>query len=321
MPALRRSLKVVSACGLVALIGATLLLPACLRLRLGPDRGELGRFVAGARAAPPVTVTPLLIASGKQPRCGLAGEATCFRRIEMVHASYLVRHPRATFLIDAGVSRRTRADLRRFSLTTRLAFAYDTHHGLADVLAKAGNPPIDFVILTHAHWDHTGGLVDLPGVKVLASAEDIALVHDPGRGEPTGEPTIVPAHFAHATLEPISWDGPAYENFPRSHDLFGDGAVILVPLPGHTPGSLGLFVNNCGGRRVFFVGDAVWSRDGIRIPSHRPRPLSRVVDADANVASDTVWRLHHLQAHEPQLLIIPAHDGEALRDLAPPTTP
>ncbi|MGZ3441137.1 MAG: MBL fold metallo-hydrolase [Polyangia bacterium] len=306
----RRRLTLAALVAAVAIVAAALLLPACLRLPLGADRAELARFVDGERAAPPVSVTPLVLGATRQPRCALAGQASCFRRVEQVYAAYLVRHPRATFLVDAGVSSQVRQDLARFSFTTRLAFGFHDRGGLAAALTALGSPHIDFVLLTHVHWDHAGGLVDLPGVKVVTTPEDLAYVRSfHGR-----EPTVMPAHFDHVTVETLAWDGPAYENFPASHDLFGDGAVIAVPLPGHTPGSLGLFVSS-GGRRLFFVGDAVWSRDGIRIPSHRAKPLSRLVDDDAGRVSDTVWRLHHLQERHPELIIVPAHDGDALAEV------
>ncbi|HUB05468.1 MAG TPA: hypothetical protein VMB50_00615, partial [Myxococcales bacterium] len=95
--------------------------------------------------------------------------------------------------------------------------------------------------------------------------------------------------------------------------LFGDGSVVLVPLPGHTPGSLGVFLNNVHGHRVLFVGDAVWSSDGISLPSQRPLLMSRLVDFDREEVSDTIWRLRHLHERDPQVLIVPAHDGAALK--------
>lgn len=88
-----------------------------------------------------------------------------------------------------------------------------------------------------------------------------------------------------------------------------------MPLPGHTPGSIGVFVNRVHGRRLFFVGDAVWLRDGVRLPSQRSRPLSKRMDSDRQATSDTIWRLHHLRERYPDLLIVPAHDGEALQEV------
>jgi hypothetical protein len=39
------------------------------------------------------------------------------------------------------------------------------------------------------------------------------------------------------------------------------------------------------------------------------------VDWDANQVSDAIWRLHHLQERHPDLIIVPAHDGAALREV------
>ena len=251
------------------------------------------------------------MASKKQPACGLVGDASCLRSVEQVYAAYLVRHGATTFLIDAGMGRQAEEDYRRFSWLFRQALRIEPTVGLGDLLAKRGNPPIDFVLLTHVHWDHSSGLRDLPGVKVVTSAAD-RLYIDGYRGK---EPAVMREHFEGVKLETFAWDGPPYENFPASHDLFGDGAVVLVPLPGHTPGSIGIFVNNVEGRRLFFVGDAVWNRDGIRLPSQKLRLLSRRVDWNADQLSDAIWRLRHLTESHPDLIIVPAHDGAALREV------
>jgi glyoxylase-like metal-dependent hydrolase (beta-lactamase superfamily II) len=280
---------------------------------MGADREELGHFTEAAVATPPpaVTVEPLVMASKKQPACGLAGEASCLRRVEQVYAAYLVRHGATTFLIDAGIGRHVSEDYDRFSWFFRQAVRIEPVVGLGDLLAQHGSPAIDFVLLTHVHWDHSSGLRDLPGVKVVTSAADRLFI-DGYRGK---EPAVMREHFQGTKLETFAWDGPAYEDFPSSHDMFGDGSVVLVPMPGHTPGSIGIFVNNVKGRRLFFVGDAVWNRDGIRLPSQKLKLMSKRVDWDANQVSDAIWRLHHLQERHPDLIIVPAHDGAALREV------
>jgi glyoxylase-like metal-dependent hydrolase (beta-lactamase superfamily II) len=304
-----------------ALVAIALAAPGCLTLPMGSDRPELARFAAAAASAPAqppavlapaLQVVPLMMASKKQPACGLVGQDSCFHRIEMVHSAFLVRHPKATFLIDAGLSARVGDDLARFSWTQRVELGFTPLTHVAPLLAAAGAPRPDFVILTHVHWDHTSGLVDLPGVKVLTTPEDWAFV----QAYPRDGAFVRPDHFAHATVDTFRWDGPPYENFPASHDLFGDGAVVLVPLPGHTPGALGVFLNGVAGRRVFFVGDTVWASDGVIIPSHRAKPLSHLADNDAGRVSDAIWRLHHLRERHPDLLIVPSHDGAAYRQLA-----
>jgi glyoxylase-like metal-dependent hydrolase (beta-lactamase superfamily II) len=51
--------------------------------------------------------------------------------------------------------------------------------------------------------------------------------------------------------------GLAVKSFP-SYDLFGDGSIMLMPLPGHTAGNTGMFINRSNGPRIFLLGDAAW---------------------------------------------------------------
>jgi glyoxylase-like metal-dependent hydrolase (beta-lactamase superfamily II) len=56
--------------------------------------------------------------------------------------------------------------------------------------------------------------------------------------------------------------GP-YLGFPRSHDVYGDGSIVCVPAPGHTPGSIIVFVTLPNNVRYALVGDLVWQREGL----------------------------------------------------------
>jgi glyoxylase-like metal-dependent hydrolase (beta-lactamase superfamily II) len=305
-----------------AALGACLLagVAGCsLRVPMGPDRPEATQFAPPTRPGAEVWVMPIRMGHVLAPRCVAAGEATCLTGIDIVHAAFLVKHPRATFLIDGGLSRQAKEDLSRFGVFDRLLlnFQQDSSLGAAiDRFTAAGWARPEFLLLTHAHWDHTSGLLDLDHPRViLGPGEAEFIAHFP----PEKSPAVMPHHVAGARLETFAWDGPAYENFPVSHDLFGDGAILLVPLGGHTPGSLGVFVNRVRGQRLLFVGDAAWSTDAVDLPSQKLRPLSERVDNDTSGTSEGLWRLHHLRQKYPDLLIVPTHDGAAfarLRDLA-----
>src|SRR5262249_44626100 len=102
--------------------------------------------------------------------------------------------------------------------------------------------------------------------------------------------------------------GGRYEDFDRSFDLFGDGTVVLVPLPGHTPGSIGMFVNLRSGKRFFFTGDLTWALEGIQLPAERPWTSRMLVDRDPELVRRSILKVYQLTKRYPDLVIVPAHD-------------
>ena len=252
----------------------------------------------------------MLMGAQATPRCAAAGEAHCLPFTETVHTSYLIRHPKGNLLIDAGLSEHGHDDLARFPALNRAMLRYEPRGkgSLKASLTALGNPPIAWVILTHMHWDHTSGLTDLVHPRVIMSEEDLAFASAHANDDP---PVAMVDHLRGALVATIKWDGPPVENFPASHDLYGDGSIVFVPLPGHTPGSIGIFVTRTHGRRLLFVGDTAWSVDAINLPSHKLKPLSRFADYDPDTLSDALWRLHDLAAKDPDLIIVPTHDGAA----------
>src|SRR4051812_46208358 len=87
---------------LVALIGSFILRHLAIE-PLGRDLPEYQTFTSPQRPNTTAAVTPLVMGRAQKPRCGPAGEASCFSMTEISQGAYLVRHPRATFLIDSGI--------------------------------------------------------------------------------------------------------------------------------------------------------------------------------------------------------------------------
>src|SRR5262249_30590490 len=117
-------------------------------------------------------------------------------------------------------------------------------------------------------------------------------------------------------LHPFDLNGPAYENFERSFDLYNDGSVVFVALEGHTPGSIGMFVNLRSGKRLFFIGDLTWAIEGIQIPTERPWMSRRLVDRDAEAVRRSIARVYYLKSRYPGMTIIPAHDRRIHEQIA-----
>lgn len=298
------------------LLSALSLLALGCHVPMGKSPAGVDTFAPPTATGVPLAVAPMLMGMQSAPRCAPASKASCLGEMTIVHTAYLVQHPQKTFQIEAGIAAKGKDDLARFSLLDRLALDFEatssTGKNLAD-LRRSGWPSPSFVLLTHAHWDHTSGLLDLDHPRVILGPGEEQFWKNIPKDRP---PVAMVHHSAGATLESFSWDGPAFENFPSSHDLFGDGSVVLVPLPGHTPGSLGVFLSSVQGRRVLFVGDTAWSHEAFELPSHKLKLMSDLTDSNTSQLSESLWKLHALKQRYPDLLIVPTHDGDAFAALS-----
>ena len=112
-----------------------------------------------------------------------------------------------------------------------------------------------------------------------------------------------------------AFDGGPYLGFPRSHDVWGDGSVVVVPAPGHTPGSVVVFLALPSGKRYALLGDLVWAMEGITLPAERPWLPRWLIGEDAAQVRENVTRLAAIHARYPEIELVPAHDMRALATL------
>jgi glyoxylase-like metal-dependent hydrolase (beta-lactamase superfamily II) len=193
-------------------------------------------------------------------------------------------------------------------------------HSASAQLAALGVRPTEVgtVVLSHLHADHLAGLGDFPAAGVVWAAATSLHGALPGRRPSFTTAVRTTRHGFLPELLPadvLSRLTPAEElpaadtglpGFEAGHDLFGDGSALLVPLPGHCPGHLGLWLPRTQGPPLFLVGDACWHREAFRSGDLPPeRVLSMLSDAADYRA--TVDRLAGLARARPDILIVPSH--------------
>lgn len=256
---------------------------------------------------PTVAVRALPQAARRVPALGLVEGASPLRRLPSAMTTFVVDHPEATFLVDPGFCHDARERvLGELPWVTRL-FVTPAHGTISTADGLRRHPPTrapDFALPTHAHWDHVSGLLDLPGLEVrLRSTERDWILS----GQPPPAGGVRGALTDGRPLTTYELDGPPVATFTASHDLFGDGSILIVELAGHTPGSVGVLARTEVGW-VLLAGDAAWHYEQVDRLRQKPAIPGELVDVDRDAAFAALHRLH-LVRHPAR--VIPTHDADA----------
>jgi N-acyl homoserine lactone hydrolase len=276
-----------------------------------------------------VAVEPLKVGEVRFPRAAFESSGGRLARLRAlgvgVRASrwarvpcpaFLIRHPSAgPVMVDTGlhpsVSTKPAANLGRIAAAharPHLAPGEDLAAQLRrrNLEARA----IRTVIMTHLHMDHASGMSELHGAAFILTVDEWRAATTVRRPLLHGYRR---SHYDYAfDYRTVSYDGPriaSYSTFGRTFDLFGDGSVRLLSLPGHTLGHQGVLCRLTD-RDLVIAGDAAYTYGQLTSAPFPPR----AEDPHTYRRSLQELRLFHRQF--PQAAIIPGHDAEHWETLA-----
>jgi len=281
-------------------------------------RSPLPATTPHARVAPSISMIPGISACWIE-----TGKTFSNFSFGSTAGSILVKHPAGDLLIDTGNSSHFDDEIRGYPFGTWLKLRFlagqlKPEVALPQLLRRVGEDPakLRWAILSHVHLDHAGGLMDLPHLPVLLPREELQFANDPGVQANGFVIALHTQKFPRADAPTLKFEAKPYETFDESSDLYKDGSVVVVPLRGHTPGSLGIFVNLSPALRLFYVGDAVDDERGFEERVGKSLILQDS-DNDRELANLIVGRLSELHEKVPGLAIIPAHGRSTYKKFFP----
>jgi N-acyl homoserine lactone hydrolase len=160
-------------------------------------------------------------------------------KLQFVYSCYVIKHDNDYLLWDTGHSMTAPNVAPKVSIV--------------DQLAKIDIKPeqIKYVGISHYHGDHVGQVGSFPKATLLIGKGDWDVLTSPKPPENAN-----PAPFANW----IKGEGKV-EPVPLDKDVFGDGSVIMLYTPGHTPGHHSLLVKLPQMGAVLLSGDLMHFRE------------------------------------------------------------
>jgi glyoxylase-like metal-dependent hydrolase (beta-lactamase superfamily II) len=165
------------------------------------------------------------------------------RQNKAADACFLIRHPKGDLLWDTGLPKSIAA--QKDGVTNgpfALRIPVTLEEQLAQINVSASD--IDYVSISHSHFDHAGNLNDYAAATWLVHENEYdAMFSDAARANPQ----LIAGYNKMEDAEKIIFQG--------DYDVFGDGSVMILAMPGHTPGHTVLHVNLENNGPVLLTGD------------------------------------------------------------------
>jgi N-acyl homoserine lactone hydrolase len=173
------------------------------------------------------------------------------KSIEFSSTCYLIRHGGSSLMWDTGVPEATIGDPKGWSTLPKL-IVYHLDRTITSQLAEIGlkTGDIDYVAISHTHGDHIGNVKLFPDATVLLQRAEYDWIN-------SGPPTDPNLNQLVTLARQLMGHPRNLKLIDGDLDVFGDGSVILISTPGHTPGSQSLMVHLANSGYIVLSGDVV----------------------------------------------------------------
>jgi len=227
---------------------------------------------------------------------------------------FVIEHARGLVLFDTGQDPGVVDDpnywpdpVTGFFMRHIFRFRMSPDDALGRQLYRAGYDPADVTtaVISHLHADHVGGIREIPQAELLVSREAWQHMQGPHREREMvlrRDIDVPGANWRQIELPPT--DDPDLAPFTHAFDLMGDGSLVILPTPGHLPGSVSLLVRSAGAPPLLLVADLCYSADMLTEERYAGT-------GDRAVLRQSYAKVRALMDRMPDLVILPSHDTGA----------
>ncbi len=224
---------------------------------------------------------------------------------------FIIEHMQGLVLFDTGLDRAvvTNPDffpdkVTKYIFNHIFRFHQSPEETLTRQLELAGYRACDVqkAVISHLHWDHAGGISEIPQAELVVSQEawqHMLGSHPEREGVLRRDIDIPGAKWNKIMFQPT--DDPLLAPFTHAFDLMGDGSLILLPTPGHLTGSMSMLVRRKNEPPLLMVGDLTYNVDMLmqdKLPGTGDK--KELLKSFANVRA--------LKENIPDLIILASHD-------------
>jgi N-acyl homoserine lactone hydrolase len=218
-------------------------------------------------------------------------------RMIMPVPAWLIEHSDGLVLFDTGMHRDLQHDTTRSDALMASTFIdFPEGEELGARIIAAGYLPedIDVVVVSHLHYDHAGGIGEVPNARLVVQRPEWEAGH---------HPKLIAAQV----YDPGEFDiGHDVQLIEGDHDVLGDGSITCVSTPGHTRGHQALRVDLPSGP-VVLTADCIYFAamlEEMRVP---------VFGFDRELQLDSMRRLATMRSEGCRLLF--GHDPDQFNAL------
>jgi glyoxylase-like metal-dependent hydrolase (beta-lactamase superfamily II) len=244
-------------------------------------------------------------------RLGFAYRGYSFKKHLFPSGVFLIKHTKGYVLFDTGYS----TDIYKTGAKGRLYRTLNPTHvhkdeEIVNQLRRDGirADDITYIIVSHLHPDHIGGLKAFPKSKLIISKDALQTLRNPSFTDLIFS-SLLPRQFDSQVMELESM-GLKHRSVKslKGYDLFGDGTIVIGHLDGHSHGHLGAFIAN----KILLAGDACWGGDLLEASKNMRLPI-KLIHRNQTGFLDTIDLLLKLQKKGVKLCF--SHDDYTQKEL------